>query len=88
VAAIQLSEVATCFFNPAYKKEPAMGAYGILAITNPKDQRFGVVPKPLTTRRGMVLGGGRVYPEINFTLPNIGVDVASMPKTRTFYQRA
>ena len=30
---------------------------------------FGHAPHPVTTRSGMVIGGGMVYPEINFTLP-------------------
>ncbi|MEZ6192018.1 MAG: methyltransferase MtaB domain-containing protein [Phycisphaerales bacterium] len=63
-----------------------MGAYDTLAITHPDDLRFGVAPKPLTTRRGMVLGGGLVYPEINFTLPNIEIDAASMPAIRKHYE--
>ena len=29
-----------------------------LAISDPADLRFGVAPKPLTTRRGMTIGGG------------------------------
>src|ERR1017187_3370772 len=37
-----------------------------LAISNPADLRFGVAPKPLTTRQGLTIGGGLVYPEINF----------------------
>jgi len=63
-----------------------MGAYDTLAISDPQDLRFGIAPKPLTTRRGMVLGGGLVYPEINFTLPNIEINAASMPEVRKHYQ--
>ncbi|HOS02089.1 MAG TPA: methyltransferase MtaB domain-containing protein, partial [Candidatus Hydrogenedentes bacterium] len=39
-----------------------MPQYKKLAIPNPTDLIFGVSPKPLTTRRGLVIGGGTVYP--------------------------
>ena len=35
-----------------------MPSYHQLAITDPADLRFGISPKPLTTRRGLTLGGG------------------------------
>ncbi|WP_432800313.1 methyltransferase MtaB domain-containing protein [Poriferisphaera sp. WC338] len=63
-----------------------MGAYNHLAISNPNDLLFGHAPKPLTTRRGLVLGGGQVYPEINFTLPNIEVAASTMPEIRKQYE--
>jgi hypothetical protein len=53
-----------------------------LAISNPADLRFGVAPNPLTTRRGMTIGGGIVYPELNFTLPPMFVDASTMPEVR------
>ena len=58
-----------------------------LAISNPADLRFGVAPKPLTTRQGLTIGVGLVYPEINFTLPPIFVDASTMPDVRTQYQQ-
>ena len=42
-----------------------------LAISDPAELIFGLAPKPVTTRSGMVIGGGTVYPELNFTLPPI-----------------
>src|ERR1035437_10323628 len=58
-----------------------------LAISNPADLRFGVAPKPLTTRRGLTIGGGIVYPELNFTLPPMLVDASTMPEVRAQYQQ-
>jgi len=58
-----------------------------LAISDPADLRFGVAPKPLTTRRGLTIGGGVVYPELNFTLPPMFVDRTTMPEVRTQYQQ-
>ena len=58
-----------------------------LAITNPAELRFGVAPKPLVTRRGLNIGGGLVYPEINFTLPPMFVNESTMPDVRMQYQQ-
>jgi len=59
--------------------------YTSLAIDDPLDLIFGVAPKPLTTRSGMVIGGGTVFPELNFTLPPITIDAAGMPEVRRNY---
>jgi methanol--5-hydroxybenzimidazolylcobamide Co-methyltransferase len=56
-----------------------------LAIENAKDLRFGVAPKPLTTRRGMVIGGGTVYPELNFTLPTMFVNESTVQEVQRQY---
>ncbi len=58
-----------------------------LAISNPDDLCFGIAPKPLTTRQGMTLGGGIVYPELNFTLPPMFVDSSTMPEVRSQYRQ-
>lgn len=58
-----------------------------LAIDNPHDLVFGFAPRPLTTRRGMVIGGGAVYPELNFTLPDLPVEQATMPEVRRHYRQ-
>ena len=58
-----------------------------LAIENPAALRFGVSPKPLTTRRGLSIGGGLVYPELNFTLPPMLVNESTMPEVRRNYQQ-
>lgn len=57
-----------------------------LAITNPDDLRFGFAPKPLRTRRGLQIGGGQVYPELNFTLPPMEVSPATMPVVARHYR--
>ena len=64
-----------------------MTRYTSLAIGNVEDLLFGLAPKPLTTRQGMVIGGGCVYPEINFTLPAMAVDAGSMPAVRQTYRQ-
>lgn len=64
-----------------------MTAFNQLAIAHAADLRFGVSPKPLTTRRGLTLGGGLVHPELNFTLPTILVNAETMPEVRQHYQQ-
>jgi methanol--5-hydroxybenzimidazolylcobamide Co-methyltransferase len=61
--------------------------YTSLAIEDPTDLIFGVAPRPLTTRSGMVIGGGTVYPELNFTLPPMRIDASTMPEVRSNYKQ-
>ena len=61
--------------------------YDRLSISDPTELRFGVAPKPLVTRRGLTIGGGVVYPELNFTLPPMFVDQHTMPEVRAQYQQ-
>jgi methanol--5-hydroxybenzimidazolylcobamide Co-methyltransferase len=63
-----------------------MNRFNSLAIEDPADLRFGVAPKPLTTRAGMTLGGGVVYPELNFTLPPMFVNETTWPEVRRQYR--
>jgi methanol--5-hydroxybenzimidazolylcobamide Co-methyltransferase len=60
--------------------------YQSLAIANADDLLFGSAPKPLVTRHGLRLGGGLVYPELNFTLPAMEVAAATMPAVVRHYQ--
>ena len=63
-----------------------MNTYRDVAITDPTELRFGVAPKPLTTRHGLTIGGGLVYPELNFTLPPMFVNEQTMPDVRRHYR--
>ena len=47
----------------AFSLQPSAFPFPRLAITDPADLCFGVAPKPLTTLRGLTIGGGIVYPE-------------------------
>ncbi len=61
--------------------------YKSLAISDPLELIFGLAPKPVTTRSGMVIGGGTVYPELNFTLPPMSIDASTMPEVRRNYEQ-
>jgi methanol--5-hydroxybenzimidazolylcobamide Co-methyltransferase len=64
-----------------------MNRFSKVAISNPADLLFGISPHPLVTRRGLSLGGGAVYPELNFTLPPMFVDQSTMPEVRNQYRQ-
>jgi methanol--5-hydroxybenzimidazolylcobamide Co-methyltransferase len=41
---------------------------------------------PLTLKNGMSIGGGTLYPEINFTLPTMTIEEATMPEVMQNYK--
>jgi methanol--5-hydroxybenzimidazolylcobamide Co-methyltransferase len=45
-----------------------------LSIKTAAELYFGTAPHPVVTPRGLVIGGGQVYPELNFTLPPMSID--------------
>ncbi len=57
-----------------------------LAISNPQELVFGAAPSPLTTRRGLIIGGGQVYPELNFTLPTMQITDETWPQVESHYR--
>ncbi|MGA2507640.1 MAG: methyltransferase MtaB domain-containing protein [Chitinispirillaceae bacterium] len=57
-----------------------------LAVSNPSDLIFGHAPKPVTTRRGLVFGGGLVCPELNFTLPSMEINQSTIPEVQRNYR--
>jgi|WetSurMetagenome_2_1015567.scaffolds.fasta_scaffold49412_2 methanol--5-hydroxybenzimidazolylcobamide Co-methyltransferase len=59
--------------------------YPSLAIKDPRRLVFGSAPHPVTTRRGLVIGGGTVYPELNFTLPEMTISEETLPEVRRHY---
>ncbi len=61
--------------------------YNSLAISNPAELTFGLAPKPVATKSGMVIGGGIVYPELNFTLPPMQIEAATMPEILRQYEQ-
>jgi len=56
-----------------------------LTIQNSEELLFGTAPHPVRTRRGLVIGGGRVYPELNFTLPPMEVSKRTLPELKGQY---
>jgi methanol--5-hydroxybenzimidazolylcobamide Co-methyltransferase len=48
-------------------------AWNELTIRHPDDLIFGRAPRPLRCGFDLTIGGGEVYPEVNFTLPAIAI---------------
>lgn len=62
-----------------------MPTFSQLAISNLDDFVFGTSPHPVTLKNGLTIGGGKVLPELNFTLPNMQIDAGSMPEVHHQY---
>lgn len=73
--------------QPSQTASNTMKHYDKLAISNPDNLIFGVAPKPLKTRMGMIIGGGVVYPELNFTLPSIEIKKENWTEIRNHYKQ-
>lgn len=50
------------------------------------DFLYGKSLYPVTLKNGMVIGGGTMYPEINFTLPPMMIEQATMPEVLRNYR--
>lgn len=56
-----------------------------LVINNPADLVFGKAPYPVKTRRGLDIGGGQVYSELNFTLPVMSINDSTLSQVYSQY---
>jgi len=57
-----------------------------MKITDPDALIFGRSPQILECGNGLIIGNGRVIPEINFTLPALEIDETSWPEIRIQYE--
>lgn len=62
-----------------------MKKFANLAYQSPDDLIFGTALYPVVTQKGVVIGGGMVYPELNFTLPPIEINAANFEKIKGIY---
>jgi methanol--5-hydroxybenzimidazolylcobamide Co-methyltransferase len=60
--------------------------YKELVISAPDMLLFGSAPRPVQTRRGLLIGGGTVYSELNFTLPTITINDSTLPEVYRHYR--
>lgn len=60
--------------------------YKNLIINNPEELIFGKAPKPVKTRRGLEIGAGQVYSELNFTLPVMSINERTLDKVYEHYK--
>jgi len=56
------------------------------AYKNLSDFIYGKALYPVVLKNGMVIGGGTMYPEINFTLPTMTIAKETMPDVIANYK--
>ncbi|MCS7263656.1 MAG: hypothetical protein NZ805_02350 [Armatimonadetes bacterium] len=57
-----------------------------LVYDSPDELIFGVAKKPVKCKQGVVIGGGEVLPEVNFTLPPMPLREDNLPEIRHRYR--
>ncbi|RMF93976.1 MAG: hypothetical protein D6736_00865 [Nitrospinota bacterium] len=57
-----------------------------LAYAAPEEMCFGFAPHPVRCGHDLLIGGGTVLPEVNFTLPPVSLDEQSFPEVRQLFQ--
>ena len=60
--------------------------YTSLAYENLDEFVFGYAKNPIKLKNGMVIGGGKVYPELNFTLPPMAITKDTMSEVIMQYK--
>jgi methanol--5-hydroxybenzimidazolylcobamide Co-methyltransferase len=63
-----------------------MKSYHQLAIQHPGELTFGVAPHPVQCGFGLNVGGGSVFPELNFTLPPMTIAEQSWGEVMAEYR--
>ncbi len=61
--------------------------YASLAIPGADQLLYGICPHPLACGLGLTIGGGKVFPEVNFTLPPMNIDAATWPEVLAHYEQ-
>jgi methanol---5-hydroxybenzimidazolylcobamide Co-methyltransferase len=62
-----------------------MPEFHSLTIKNLDNFIYGSSPHPVTLKNGLQIGGGTVYPELNFTLPNMFISEDTRGEVRDQY---
>ncbi|HTY59813.1 MAG TPA: methyltransferase MtaB domain-containing protein, partial [Bacteroidota bacterium] len=65
--------------------EEPITAYESLAIPDTSAFSFGRAPHPVECGFGLIVGGGKVYPELNFTLPPMAITAATWHEVMAEY---
>jgi methanol--5-hydroxybenzimidazolylcobamide Co-methyltransferase len=60
--------------------------YTSVAYTNLDEFIYGTAKNPVKLKNGMVIGGGEVYPELNFTLPTMALNDSTWPRAVDHYR--
>jgi methanol--5-hydroxybenzimidazolylcobamide Co-methyltransferase len=60
--------------------------YDKLAYNSLNDFVYGSCPNPVKTKSGLVIGGGEIYPELNFTLPAMTINESTVQEAYKIYK--
>jgi methanol--5-hydroxybenzimidazolylcobamide Co-methyltransferase len=61
-------------------------SYTRLAVNSADDLLFGIAPLPVRCGLGLEIGAGKVYPEVNFTLPPMNISEETWPEVCAHYE--
>ena len=61
--------------------------YSTLAIPSQDRLLYGVSPHPLQCGLGLTIGGGQVFPEVNFTLPPMNIEDGTWAEVVAHYEQ-
>jgi methanol--5-hydroxybenzimidazolylcobamide Co-methyltransferase len=64
---------------------PTATVYSALAIAEEGELLYGVSPRPVECGLGLTIGGGEVFPEVNFTLPPMEISETTWLAVLTHY---
>ena len=67
--------------------ERTVRKYSELAIPTQDGLLYGTCPHPLQCGLGLTIGGGTVFPEVNFTLPPMNMTDATWPEVVAHYDQ-
>jgi len=67
--------------------EKRMKSFTTLAIGSQEDLLYGVSPHPVECGLGLTIGGGLVYPEVNFTLPPMNIAEETWGEVLAHYEQ-
>jgi methanol--5-hydroxybenzimidazolylcobamide Co-methyltransferase len=61
-------------------------SFNSLAISSPENLVYGISPHPLSCGLGLTIGAGKVFPEVNFTLPPMNMTPETWPQVVAHYE--
>ena len=67
--------------------ELAVRKYSTLAIPSQDGLVYGLSPHPLDCGLGLTIGGGLVFPEVNFTLPPMNIEDGTWAEVVAHYEQ-
>ena len=65
----------------------ATRTFSTLAVSSAEQLLYGVSPHPRHCGLSMTIGGGLVYPEVNFTLPPMNIDQQTWTEVLAHYEQ-